>query len=308
MLLKHDLLVSIIVPCYKQARYLPEALDSLINQTYTNWECIIVNDGSPDDTETIALNYCKADLRFKYIFQENSGLSFARNSGLKAAKGELIQFLDSDDILLPSKLYEQVKLFGEIKDIDICVSYYKLFTSNPLKAFDTAISLKPYNCTLNGFLFSWNTGFVFPPVCYLVKKDFLNRNSIFFNENIAAFEDWIFLIQLCLKGANFCVLDKTLAFYRRHDSNMTNDYHFMSKNIIKAVFIVYELLPSGMKKNFIDNIDPFISLTLRDILGVDSLYLRANSVEFKIGKASLCPLRFFYQLTLRAKRKLKRLL
>ena len=75
-------LVSIIVPCYNQAQYLPETLDSVLAQTYPYWECIIVNDGSPDNTEEIAKHYCEKDSRFKYVYKENGGLSSARNVSL----------------------------------------------------------------------------------------------------------------------------------------------------------------------------------------------------------------------------------
>lgn len=74
-------LVSIIVPCFNQAHFLPETLDSLLNQTYQNWECIIVDDGSTDDTKKIAEEYEKRDDRFRYIYQENKGLPGARNTG-----------------------------------------------------------------------------------------------------------------------------------------------------------------------------------------------------------------------------------
>ena len=72
-------LVSVVIPCYNQAEYLPETLDSLIAQNYKNWEGIIVNDGSPDNTEEIALAYLEKDQRFKYFSKENGGLSSARN-------------------------------------------------------------------------------------------------------------------------------------------------------------------------------------------------------------------------------------
>jgi len=227
--------------------------------------------------------------------------------GLKKAKGDFIQFLDSDDVLLPDKFRVHINHIEQNKSIDICVSAYKLFTTKPAKAFDTAISLKPYNCTLKGFLYSWNTAFVFPPVCYFVRRDFLSKNNIVFNENINAFEDWIFLIQLCLKNAIFCIHKSTLALYRRHDSNMTNDFQFMSKNMIKASFLVYELLPADMKDEFINNIDSFISLTLRDILKVDYFKLKANSVEYSFGKALIRPFRFLNHLASKVIRKLKKL-
>lgn len=90
-------LVSVIVPCYNQAQYLDECLQSVLEQTYENWECIIVNDESPDNTEKIVKQWLNRDLRFKYVFKENGGLSSARNSGISIARGEFILPLDADD-------------------------------------------------------------------------------------------------------------------------------------------------------------------------------------------------------------------
>ena len=90
-------LISVVVPCYNQAQYLDECLQSVLNQTYQDWECIIVNDGSPDNTEEIAKNWVEKDTRFIYLSKENGGLSSARNAGIEIAKGEWILPLDADD-------------------------------------------------------------------------------------------------------------------------------------------------------------------------------------------------------------------
>lgn len=89
--------VSVIVPCYNQAQYLPEALQSVLDQSFSDWECIIVNDGSPDNTEAVAHEWCDKDCRFKYLKKENGGLSSARNAGISMAEGEWILPLDADD-------------------------------------------------------------------------------------------------------------------------------------------------------------------------------------------------------------------
>lgn len=89
--------VSIIVPCYNQAQYLDEALQSIVDQTYTDWECIIVNDGSPDRTEEVARSWEAKDPRFVYVYQENGGVSSARNLGIQMAKAEFLLTLDADD-------------------------------------------------------------------------------------------------------------------------------------------------------------------------------------------------------------------
>jgi glycosyltransferase involved in cell wall biosynthesis len=106
-------LVSIIVPCYNQANYLNDALESVLNQSYPNWECIIINDGSEDNTEELCSLWIKKNKRFKYLFQENSGLSAARNYGIQNAKGEYILPLDADDMVGRNYIFSAIKSFKE---------------------------------------------------------------------------------------------------------------------------------------------------------------------------------------------------
>ncbi|UMQ40262.1 glycosyltransferase family 2 protein [Chryseobacterium sp. Y16C] len=89
--------ISIIVPCYNQAQYLDECLLSVLEQSYTDWECIVVDDGSPDNTEETAQKWIEKDSRFKYLKKENGGVSSARNFGIENANGEWILPLDGDD-------------------------------------------------------------------------------------------------------------------------------------------------------------------------------------------------------------------
>ena len=106
-------LVSIIIPSYNRSHLIGETLDSVIAQTYVNWECIIIDDKSTDETFTILSTYLKKDNRFIYVSKPSDvkkGASGSRNLGLKLAKGEYIQFLDSDDLLAENKLEEQLKL------------------------------------------------------------------------------------------------------------------------------------------------------------------------------------------------------
>jgi glycosyltransferase involved in cell wall biosynthesis len=95
---------SIIIPTYNRAHLLSKAIESVISQTYSNWELIIIDDGSTDRTNELVDNYCKIDNRIRYIYQENAERSAARNNGIEHAKGEFICFLDSDDYYLPERL------------------------------------------------------------------------------------------------------------------------------------------------------------------------------------------------------------
>ena len=107
-------MISIIVPIYNVEKYLPQCLDSLISQTYRDIEIILVDDGSPDKCPEICDAYAKKDARIKVVHQINGGVSSARNTGLKASRGEYIGFVDPDDWLdrdYLKKLYEEAVAF-----------------------------------------------------------------------------------------------------------------------------------------------------------------------------------------------------
>ena len=142
-----NVLISIIVPCYNQAQYLDECLQSVLDQTYHDWECIIVNDGSPDNTEEFAQKWVEKDSRFKYFYKENGGLSTARNFGIEKAAGEWILPLDCDDLIANKYLelsneeitkgfnliYFKIRLFGQ-ENLDYDTAFYnfeELLYSNP---------------------------------------------------------------------------------------------------------------------------------------------------------------------------------
>ena len=100
----NESLISVIMPVYNTGKYLERCLNSIINQTYTNWELIAVNDGSTDNSLEILKSYAQKDNRIIVLEQENQGQSVARNNGIKVAKGEYILMMDSDDLLIDNKI------------------------------------------------------------------------------------------------------------------------------------------------------------------------------------------------------------
>ena len=108
---KQKPLVSVITPCYNAGQFIAETLDSVIAQTYTNWECIVVNDGSVDNSEKVVLDYSKRDSRIKYLSQENQGPSVARNNGISISMGEYILPLDADDLIDSTYMEKAMKHF-----------------------------------------------------------------------------------------------------------------------------------------------------------------------------------------------------
>ena len=123
-------LVSIITPSYKSERFISQTIESVLAQTYQNWEMIIVDDVSPDDSNEIIEEYCKKDSRIKLIKLEiNSGPAVARNTGIELAEGKYIAFLDSDDIWLPKKLEKQIQ-FMKNSNVLLCYSSYLTIDEN----------------------------------------------------------------------------------------------------------------------------------------------------------------------------------
>lgn len=117
-------LISVIVPCYNQAQYLDECLQSVLDQTFSDWECIIVNDGSPDNTEELAKNWIQKDSRFKYLYKENGGVASARNYAISYAQGEWILPLDGDDKISEKYLELAEEKFCENPTIIYCEAEY----------------------------------------------------------------------------------------------------------------------------------------------------------------------------------------
>jgi len=116
-------LVSIIVPCYNAARFVPTTIESVIAQTYPNWELILIDDGSTDNTAEVIKPFL-TDSRIQFHVQKNQGVSATRNRGIILAKGEFIAFLDSDDIWEPDKLRQQLEVFNKYPDVGVCGTEY----------------------------------------------------------------------------------------------------------------------------------------------------------------------------------------
>lgn len=140
----HRLFFSIIVPVYNVAPYLRECLDSVLAQTFADWECLCVNDGSTDESGDILDEYAQKDVRFRVFHKKNGGVSSARNLGLDNAKGEWILFLDGDDcfaLAVLERIYEGIYSAGH--KVDLLTFEYKKFTSEWRETAEKTFHVKP---------------------------------------------------------------------------------------------------------------------------------------------------------------------
>jgi glycosyltransferase involved in cell wall biosynthesis len=159
---KEDPLVSIIIPTYNRANLLPTAILSVINQNYQNWELIIVDDGSTNNTKQTVEEFIKKDSRIKYFYQENKGQPFAMNTGIKLSKGEFIAFLDDDDEWYLEKLEKQIEFLNKNRDNALVFSD-AIIKGGYLDRMRSSEVSKPY------------CGYVYPK---LLLRNFLTASSV----------------------------------------------------------------------------------------------------------------------------------
>ncbi len=208
-----DNLISIVVPCYNQAQYLDECLSSVINQTYNYWECIIVNDGSSDGTEKIALEWVNKDNRFKYYSKINGGLSDTRNFGIKKAAGAYILPLDADDYIGTELLELSLNVFN--KDENVTIVYSDVMNFGTINGLS-----KVGDFNFGNFLFS---NMISCTAMYR-KVDYEKTDGYDINLKYGS-EDWDFWLSLLEKNnLNVYKLNYVGLYYRRKEHSMLVDY------------------------------------------------------------------------------------
>ena len=235
-------LVSIIVPCYNQAQYLDEALQSVLNQTYLNWECIIVNDGGSDNTENVSNEWIKKDKRFIYLYKENGGLSSARNAGILNAKGEYILPLDADDKI-------------NFKYIDLAI-----------KSFKNDDSLKIVYCRAQNFGILDGLWQLPPFSIYdLCRFNMIFCSALFKKEDwklvggydinmIYGLEDWEFWIAILKNGGKVKCLEEIGFYYRIRENSMARtisqeEREFSERYVAKKHFEFYRANYNHLNEN-----------------------------------------------------------
>ena len=220
-----NVLVSIITPVYNYERYIAEAMESVLAQTYSNWEMIIVDDRSSDNSPEIVKKYAKKDHRIKLIeLPENLGAAMARNRALEHAKGRYIAFLDSDDIWDNSKLAKQIA-FMQKNDFPVTFTSYELINENGTQLNHVIHSVK--KLSLNDYLKNTLIGFSTAII------DIEQTGSISFMD-IKTRSDTQLWITLLKKGFFAYGLDEVLVKYRK-------DHKSLSSNKIKAALQVWRL-------------------------------------------------------------------
>ena len=210
-------LVSIITPAYNAEKYIAQAIESVINQTYKNWELIIINDGSSDSTEDIIKSF--EDSRIKLITQLNSGVSRARNRGLEVAKGEYITFLDADDILPIESIELRTQYLEKNRDIDLVDGVVSIRDEAMQK--ERRVYRPYYRGRLLKRLLRLDSR-VFLGICYFFRASLVE--DLRFRSDITHCEDIIFYIELASKhNIEYGFISDEIYWYRKVEKSAMSD-------------------------------------------------------------------------------------
>jgi glycosyltransferase involved in cell wall biosynthesis len=218
-------LVSVIIPCYNHGQFLRETLTSVLNQTYANWECIMVDNDSNDNTKEIANEFVKSDNRFRYFHQSNSGVSSARNVAVSKSKGKYILPLDSDDKIGPGYIMDAIAILDSKPDVKIVYCEAELFGEASGKWNLPAFSMKTMlmeNCIF----------------CTALYRQIDFDKSGGYNELMkTGFEDWDFWLRLLKDGGKVEIIPKTYFYYRIRKSSRNNSLNINAiKNLRKTIY------------------------------------------------------------------------
>lgn len=208
--------VDIVIPCFNAGRYLRQAIDSALAQTYKPVNVVIVDDGSTDGTAEIVRSYGAS---IRYIYQDNKGLAGARNTGIKSTNGAFICFLDADDIILPSKLAKQMALFEQASDVDIVHGKTLCINGNDL-VHPYPEQWRPY-AHWEDYLTPLSFMCPFAVHAALVRRRVFDKHGLFDEEMRSGCEDWEFWMKCVLGGAKIRFSDGISGLYRQHRGSMS---------------------------------------------------------------------------------------
>ena len=234
-------LVSVIIPTYNQSHYLAEAIQSILDQTFKDFEIVVVDDGSTDDTRVVALSFDHPQVRYQY--RENGGLSAARNTGILCSQGEFLSFLDSDDLFAANNLE---LLAGKLKSdprLGLVAGQTIVIDENGRFLNEKFASPPPDDLSR---LLNWNP----IQVCSVMVRRSWQERAGLFDESLRAYEDWDMWLRLARLGCRMGWVDEPVSLYRFHTAQMTRDRERMTTATFAVLFKTFADpdLPAGWRE------------------------------------------------------------
>lgn len=248
-------ILSIIVPIYNTAEYLCQCIDSILSQGFTDYELILINDGSTDESGEICGKYAEKDKRIRVFSQENKGVSSARNLGIDNAEGQFLMFCDSDDTVADDAL-EKIMSYVLAKNNDITMCTYIMdfngFSQTEQISFDETGfgSMCEVMCGYTQQIAPWSA-------CRnIIRRSLVTDNNIRYNSSYSSAEDCDFYFNLCRYCASFGSINQPIIRYRKtRENSASNTYSAVN---IKSISMVYEKWQNFFADNYGMNAEPIL--------------------------------------------------
>jgi len=243
-------LVSIITPAYNAGDYINEAIGSVLFQTYPNWELIVVDDGSTDDTAEIVKNYSARDSRIKYHYQENQRMASARNAGIKLAQGKYVVFLDADNLFLPNKIKDQVQFMEVNPKCGLAYSKILHFYNEEPGVFYKNKNEVPFRGD-DFFRETLHRNFI-NVLSVIVRKEVFDKFGAFQQGWEACDEQYVW-VNLSYHKVRFCYLDKIVGHLRLHKSSDSANRFYVyvaSKKFLDLLDLVESWLTNEERQKY----------------------------------------------------------
>lgn len=231
----NKILISVVMSVYNSEKYLVEAIESILNQTYTNFEFIIVNDGSTDSSLDIIQEYMEKDERIVLISRENKGLPYSLNEGIEKAKGKYIARMDADDISLPTRFEKQIEFMQENQDIGVCGTWAEVFGDNR----KNRLLKHPINHDELKVRLLFSVCFAHPTV--MIRKSVLDKYNLKYNLEYINAQDYELWSRIS-NFTNMANIPKVLLKYRVTENSITSIANNQKKELR------YKLLSDVFKK------------------------------------------------------------
>jgi glycosyltransferase involved in cell wall biosynthesis len=228
--------VSIITPCFNRDKFIAETLDCLQKMHYSNWECIVVDDGSTDNSAKIIQEFVQTDNRFKYVYHANCGISITKNTAVANSSGEYIFPLDSDDLISPDYISEAVEIMENDLNVKVVYADGAFFGAKKRKWHlneYTFNDLLISNCIHNLALFR--------------RIDFDQCGG--YDPTLVINEDWDLWINILKNGGEVVKIKKEYFFYRKHDESTSMKYRLKDTEMLKVFYLKHKDLYAGLLDN-----------------------------------------------------------
>lgn len=295
--------ISIIVPVYNVEKYLHQCIDSVLAQTFTDWELLLIDDGSPDRSGEICDDYAVKDSRIRVFHKPNGGVSSARNLGLDNAHGEYITFLDSDDWLEPTYLSDFLIVDN---DADLYLQGYSDFFKNKIsqtKQFPFTGVFYDFSTT---FCYGEDNNMLNSPVCKLFRRNIVKSNKIQFDLHTSYGEDHLFVLDFLFFCNSIGVSNKVGYVYNHHEESLTSRnipykelLYYTNNGSYKLLKFVHAKKISGydciFKKWYASNIIKTI-LSYFDNVNKDNTFKDFKQLPFNPIDKSYTPQSLFHRL------------